>query len=70
VIFLGIIGGVVIVALGLAVWYDHRAKRRGQRVRASSNEALQNRMDVDSLRGQMAQGGKQDWMTWRQRDQN
>ena len=30
-IFLGIVGGVIIVALGLAAWYDHRAKRRGSR---------------------------------------
>jgi hypothetical protein len=30
-IFLGVVGGVILVALGLAAWYDHRAKRRGLR---------------------------------------
>jgi hypothetical protein len=67
-IFLGIVGGVIIIAVGLAAWYDHRAKRRGWRVGASTEEALQNRMDVDSVRNPMLQGGRQDWMTSRQRD--
>jgi hypothetical protein len=30
--------------------------------------AFQHRMDVDSMKNQMVQGSKQDWMTWRQRD--
>jgi hypothetical protein len=67
-IFLGIVGGVIIIAVGLAAWYDHRAKRRGWRVSASTEEAFQNRMDVDAVKNPMVQGGRQDWMTSRQRD--
>ena len=37
-IFLGVVGGVILVALGLAAWYDHRAKRRGWRVGTSTKE--------------------------------
>lgn len=68
VIFLAVVGGVIIVALGLAAWYDHRAKRRGGRVGASTEEALQNRMDLE-MNNPMVQGGNEDWMTWRRRDQ-
>ena len=68
-IILYIIVGAIVVSVSLAVWYDHRAKRRGWRVGASTDEAFQNRMDVDSMRNPIVQGGKQDWMTWRQRDQ-
>ncbi len=67
-IFLAVVGGVIIVALGLAGWYDHRAKRRGWRVGPSSEEAFQHRMDVESMNNPMVQGGKEDCMTWRQRD--
>jgi hypothetical protein len=67
-IFLGIVGGIIIVVVGLAAWYDHRAKRRGWRVGASTEEAFQNRMDVESVKNPVVQGGKQDWMTSRQRD--
>jgi hypothetical protein len=35
-IFLGVIGGVILVALGLAAWYDYRIKRRGLRVGTSA----------------------------------
>ena len=68
-IFLGIVGGVIIIAVGLAAWYDHRAKRRGWRVGASTEEALQNRMDVEAIDSPLGQGETQGWMTWRQRDQ-
>jgi hypothetical protein len=37
-IFLGVVGGVILVALGLAAWYDHQAKRRGWRVGTSTKE--------------------------------
>lgn len=68
VIFLGVVGGVIVVALGLAVWYDHRAKQRGWRVGPSTEEALQHRMDVESMNNPMVQGGDQGHLTWRQRD--
>jgi hypothetical protein len=61
-------GGVIAVVLALALWYDHRAKRRGARVQVSPNEALQSRVDVESIKNPYVQGGKQDWMTWRHRD--
>jgi len=66
-IFLAVVGGVIIIALGLAAWYDRRAKRRGWRVGASTEEALQHRMDVESIKNPAMQIGK-DRMTWRQRD--
>lgn len=64
-----VVGGVIIIAPGLAAWYDHRAKRRGWRVGASTGEALNHRMDVESISNPAMQVGE-DWMTWRQRDQN
>lgn len=67
-ILLAIVGGVIIIALGLAVGYDYRAKRRGWHVGASTEEALQHRMDVESMTNPAMQVGK-DRMTWRQRDQ-
>jgi len=67
-IFLAVVGGLIIIALGLAAWYDRRAKRHGWRVGASTKEAFQHRMDVESMNNPMVQGGKEDWMTWRQRD--
>jgi hypothetical protein len=58
------------VGVGLAALYDYRAKRRGWRVSASTEEALHNRVDVHALGrgGPSLQGGKQDWMTYRRRD--
>ena len=67
-IVMAVIGGVISIALGLAARYDHRAKRRGWRRRAFAEEAFQHRMDVDSMKEPIVQGGKEDWMTWRQRD--
>ena len=55
-IFLAVVGGVIIIALGLAGWYDHRAKRRGWRVGPSSEEAFQHRMDVESMNNPIVQG--------------
>ena len=52
----------------VALGYDHRAKRRGWHVGASTEEALQHRMDVESITNPAMQVGK-DQMTWRQRDQ-
>ncbi len=60
--------GAIVVSVSLAAWYDRRGKRRGSRVGASTEEAFQHRMDVKSIHDPMV-GGKQDWMTWRQRDQ-
>ena len=68
-IFLSVIGGVIVVTLVLAGWYDHRVKRRGGRVRNGGREADQRRLDVDSMRNPMFQGGRQDWKNWRERDQ-
>jgi FtsZ-interacting cell division protein ZipA len=70
-IVLIVIGAVIVVAFVLAGLYDHRAKKRGWRVGVSGEEALQNRMDVESMdNNPMALGGEQNsWMTWRKRDQ-
>jgi hypothetical protein len=69
-LFILVVAGVFVVAIALALWYDHRAKRRGWRVGASTEEALHNRVDVKALErgGPSLQGGKQDWMTYRRRD--
>ena len=67
-IVLAIIGGVILIILSLAAWYDHRVKRRGGRVGVSTGEALNHRMDVESIKNPAMQLGE-DWMTWRQRDQ-
>ena len=68
--FILIVAGVIVVAVALAVLYDYRARRRGWRVSASTEEAFQSRLDVKSLSrsGPMLHGGKQDWMTYRRRD--
>jgi hypothetical protein len=70
--FVVIAGGVILGAIGLGVLYDYRGRRRGWRVSASTEEAFHNRLDVESLSrsGPFLQGGKQDWMTYRQRDRN
>jgi hypothetical protein len=31
-IFLGVVGGVIVAAVGLAAWYDHAMRRRGEQV--------------------------------------
>jgi hypothetical protein len=67
-IVLEVIVGVFIVAVALAAWYDHRARRRGWRTGVSSTEALQNRMDVEAIDSPLGQGETKDWMTWRHRD--
>ena len=56
-IFLAVVGGVIIIALGLGC-YDHRAKRRGWRVGPSSEEAFQHRMDVESMNNPMCRAEK------------
>jgi hypothetical protein len=67
-----IVVGAFVVAVALAALYDHRARRRGWRVSASTEEALNNRLDVKGLErgGPMLQGGKQGWMTYRRRDRS
>ena len=66
--FVVIAGGVIAAAIGLAALYDYRARRRGWRVSASTEEAINNRLDVEAIHNPFLQGGKQDWMTYRQRD--
>jgi hypothetical protein len=70
VLFILVVVSVIVVGVGLAALYDYRAKRRGWRVSASTEEALHNRVDVKALEraGPSMQGGKQDWMTYRRRD--
>ena len=68
-IVLAVIGGVIIIVLSLAAWYDRRAKRHGWHVGVSTGEALNHRMDVESMSNPNMQVGNEDWMTWRQRDQ-
>ena len=67
-VWLVIAGGVILGAIGLAALYDYRARRRGWRVSASTEEAFHNRLDVESISNPFLQGGKQDWMTYRHRD--
>ena len=55
-IFLIIVGGVIVVALGLAAWYDHRAKRHGWRVNPSSRGAIGHSMDWESTTDPKVQG--------------
>jgi hypothetical protein len=59
--FIVIAGGVIVGAIGLAALYDYRARRRGYRISASTDAALDNRLEVGLL-------GGQDSMTDRQRD--
>ena len=68
-VVLEVLGGTFAVMLGLAFWYDRRQRRRGSRVSASTGEALNSRLDIESVDFQGLAGGKQDWMTHRQRDQ-
>jgi hypothetical protein len=67
-IVLEVIGGVVVVAVGGAAWYDHWARRRGWRTGVSTSEARQNRMDVEDIDGALGQGESRGWMTWRRRE--
>jgi hypothetical protein len=57
-IFLAVVSEVIIIALGLAAWYGHRAKRRGCRVGVSTEEALHHRMEVESTNNPIVQGKK------------
>jgi hypothetical protein len=67
-IFLSVVGGVIVVALVLAGWYDHRVKRRGGRVRDGGREADQRRLDIESMKNPWLQGGQQDWKNWQERN--
>jgi len=67
-IILVIFGGSVVATLAVAAVYDYRARRRGWRVSASTEEAFHNRMDVKAIGDPFLQGGRQDWMTYRKRD--
>jgi hypothetical protein len=60
VIFLSVVGGVIVVALGLAAWYDRRAKRRGWRVSPSSGQAVWRAMDIESMNDPTVHGDHQD----------
>jgi hypothetical protein len=61
-IFLSVVGGVIVVALILAGWYDHRVKRRGGRVRGGPSEAEldQRRFDIELMKDPRLLGGQQD----------
>jgi hypothetical protein len=65
-----VVAGVIVVVVGLGALYDYRARRRGWRVSASTEEAFHNRLDVKGLTsgGPILPGGKQGWMTYRRRD--
>jgi hypothetical protein len=67
-IVLAIIGGILLGTIAAGAAYDYRARRRGWRVNPSTEEAFQNRLDVKAIDNPFLQGGKQDWMTYRQRD--
>ena len=47
--FVVIAGGVMLGAIDVGVLYDYRARRRGWRVSASTEEAFHNRLDVESI---------------------
>jgi hypothetical protein len=68
-VVLEVLGGAFAVMLSLAFWYDRRQRRRGSRVNVSTEEALNSRLDIESVHNPFLAGGKQDWMTHRQRDQ-
>jgi hypothetical protein len=63
---------VVGLALGVAIWYDLRQRRRGVIVRSSSAlelEALHNRTDINAVAYEPARhAGQRDWATYRRRD--
>jgi hypothetical protein len=67
-VVLEVLGGAFAMMLSLAFWYDHRQRRRGSRVNVSTEEALNSRLDIESVDNPFLAGGKQDWMTHRQRD--
>jgi hypothetical protein len=67
-VFLSVVGGVIVVALVLAGWYDHRVKRRGGRVRDGGREADQRRLDIEAMKNPWLQGGQQDWKNWQERN--
>ncbi len=68
-IVLAVLGGIIAATIAVAALYDYRARKRGWRVSASTEEAFQSRLDVDVTHNPILQGGKQDWMTYRHRDQ-
>ena len=70
-IFLSVVGGVIVVALVLAGWYDHRVKRRGGRVRRGVREAEldQRRFDIEVMKDPRLLGGQQDWKNPQERNQ-
>ena len=69
-IFLSVVGGVIVVALVLAGWYDHRVKRRGGRVRHGVREAEldQRRFDIEIAKDPRLHGGQQDWKNRQERN--
>jgi hypothetical protein len=69
-IFLSVVGGVIVVALVLAGWYDHRVKRRGGRVRRGVREAEldQRRFDIEVMKDPRLLGGQQDWKNGQERN--
>ena len=66
--FFAIVGGILLAGIGLAALYDYRARRRGWNVSASTEEAFNSRLDIESVHNPALQGGSQNWMTYRQRD--
>jgi hypothetical protein len=69
-IFLSVVGGVIVVALVLAGWYDHRVKRGGGRVRvgASAAELEQRRLDIELMKDPRLIDGQQDSKNWQERN--
>ena len=59
-IAIAVIGGLVVIGLAAAGWYDYRARRRGRHFSLTNNEALQNRVDCD-VRANPSFSGGQDW---------
>jgi hypothetical protein len=70
-IFIAVLGGAIVLAVLLGVLADYRARRHGRRLGNWSREAIQNRLDIEATQraGPVVQGRRQDWMTFRRRDQ-
>lgn len=71
-VFAVVFVGPLVVLAAIAVWLDRRDGRRRRLSSPSTwnigNEALQNRMDIDSFHAPPVQGGSMDWATYRKRD--
>lgn len=57
-VFLSVVGGVIVVVLVLAGWYDHRVKRRGGHVSVDAGDSSQRHFDVEYRKKPWSQSGQ------------